>query len=49
MSTKVVRTDQGWRKQLTPHQYDLLHRKATNPAFSGEYAALDLASPPDDR
>jgi len=38
VSTKIVKTEQGWREQLTPHQYDVLRRKATEPAFSGEYA-----------
>jgi peptide-methionine (R)-S-oxide reductase len=37
MSDKVVRTDDEWRKQLTPEQYRVLRRHGTERAFSGEY------------
>ena len=38
MSTKIDKSEQEWRAELTPHQYDILRRKGTEPAFSGEYA-----------
>ena len=37
MSTNVSKTDQEWREQLTPEQYEVLRRKGTEQAFSGEY------------
>ncbi len=38
MDTKIIKTEQEWREELTPHQYDILRRKGTEPAFTGEYA-----------
>ena len=38
MDTKTTNTEQEWREQLTPEQYELLRRKGTEPPFSGEYA-----------
>src|SRR5215212_2363192 len=32
---KVVRTEQEWRKKLTPEQYNITRNKATEPAFCG--------------
>ncbi|MGI8921752.1 MAG: peptide-methionine (R)-S-oxide reductase MsrB [Solirubrobacteraceae bacterium] len=37
MDTSVRKTEQQWREQLTPEQYEILRRKGTEPAFSGEY------------
>ena len=38
MSTKIQKTDEEWRQQLTPQQYEVLRQKGTEPAFSGKYA-----------
>ena len=34
---KVNKTDDEWRKELTPEQYQVCRKKGTEPAFSGEY------------
>lgn len=34
---KVVKTEAEWKKQLTPSQYEVLRKAATEPAFQGEY------------
>jgi peptide-methionine (R)-S-oxide reductase len=33
----VELTDEQWRERLTPEQYQVLRRQATEPAFTGEY------------
>ena len=37
MSPKVEKSEQEWREQLTPQQYEVLRRQATEPPFTGEY------------
>jgi peptide-methionine (R)-S-oxide reductase len=35
--TKINKTDQEWRSELTPEQYRVLREKGTERAFTGEY------------
>ncbi len=37
MVKKVVRSDEEWRRQLTPEQYEVTRCGGTEPAFSGKY------------
>lgn len=34
---KVTKTEEEWRKQLSPEQYDVLRKKGTERAFTGKY------------
>ena len=34
---KVTKTDDEWRKELTPEQYHVARQKGTEPAFTGKY------------
>lgn len=40
MKTKVQKTEEGWKKTLTPQQFDVLRNKGTEPAFTGEYVDM---------
>src|SRR4051794_24827765 len=37
MDTKVDKTEDEWREQLTPEQYEVLRRHGTEPPFTGKY------------
>ncbi|MGH3070794.1 MAG: peptide-methionine (R)-S-oxide reductase MsrB [Gaiellaceae bacterium] len=37
METRVQKTDAEWRAELSTEQYEVLRRKATERAFTGEY------------
>ena len=34
---KIEKSDAEWRAQLSPDQFDITRRKATEPPFSGQY------------
>ena len=35
---KIVKTDEEWKKELTPEQYNVTRKHGTERAFSGKYA-----------
>ena len=37
MITKIVKTEQEWRSQLTAEQYEVTRKKGTERPFTGEY------------
>ena len=37
MAEKVIKTDEEWKKQLTPEQYAVARKKGTERAFTGKY------------
>jgi peptide-methionine (R)-S-oxide reductase len=37
MSPKIDKTEEQWREELTPAQYEVLRRAGTEPPFTGRY------------
>ena len=37
MAEKVIKTDEEWKKELTPEQYAVARKKGTERAFTGKY------------
>ena len=37
MEARVEKTDEQWREELTPEQYDVLRQHGTEPPFTGKY------------
>jgi len=37
MADKITKTDEEWRRDLTPEQYRITRKKGTERAFTGEY------------
>ena len=37
MATKIDKTDEQWRQELSPEQYEVLRKGATERAFTGKY------------
>jgi peptide-methionine (R)-S-oxide reductase len=37
METKVTKSEEQWRSELTPEQYEVLRRQGTEPPFTGQY------------
>ncbi len=40
MNRKIPKTDEEWKKRLTPEQYYILRRKGTEPQFQGRYIEM---------
>jgi peptide-methionine (R)-S-oxide reductase len=38
VAEKVQKSEEEWREELTPEQYEVLRRKGTEPPFTGKYA-----------
>jgi len=41
VTPEIELTDEEWRARLTPAQYEVLRRQATEPAWSGDYLHVD--------
>jgi peptide-methionine (R)-S-oxide reductase len=37
MAEKVVKSEEDWKKQLSPEQYQVARKAGTEPAFTGKY------------
>jgi peptide-methionine (R)-S-oxide reductase len=37
VAEKVQKSEQEWREELTPEQYEVLRKKGTEPPFTGKY------------
>ena len=37
MSTEITKTEEEWREELTPEQYEILRQKGTERPFTGKY------------
>jgi peptide-methionine (R)-S-oxide reductase len=37
LANKIVKSDEEWRKELTPDQFQVARKKGTEPAFTGKY------------
>jgi peptide-methionine (R)-S-oxide reductase len=37
MAQKIFKSDEDWKKELTPQQFEVCRRKGTERAFTGEY------------
>ena len=37
MTDTAQKTDEQWREELTPEQYEILRKKGTEPPFSGKF------------
>ena len=35
--SKIQKTEEEWKNELTPEQYEVLRKKGTEPAFTGKY------------